>query len=96
MSLVKRAADVLQKGSVLGLLSLAGYQIYQIGVNVSEKKVDTKYHHTDMFNKMSQKVEEEAKLQDGIDKWPERYEKEDNSFLKRVPDLKKPVDKKTP
>ena len=88
-----RGADILQKGAVLGLMSLFGYQIYQIGQKVSEKKVDTRYHHTDMFKKLNAKVEEEAKLQDGIDKIPDRYDRDDNSYLQRVPNLQKPAGK---
>ena len=94
MSAAKIAADVFHKGAVLGLMSLFGYQAYQIGYNVSEKKrVDTQYHHTDSFKKMEAKVEEEARLKDGIDKIPDVYDREDNSYLKRVPNLQKPSGK---
>jgi hypothetical protein len=91
MSALNKAANIVQKGSVLGLLSLFGYQVYQIGAKVSEKKIQTKYDNTDMMKKINEKVEEEAKDRHSIDKIPDRYDPDDNSYLKRVPNLKEPV-----
>jgi predicted negative regulator of RcsB-dependent stress response len=89
MGILNRAADLGQKGAVLGLMSLFGYQVYQIAYNVSEKTVDSKYQHTAMFKKISEKVDEESKLNIGIDNIPDRYDADDNSYLKKVPDLHK-------
>ena len=87
MTVFKKVADVFQKGSVLGLMSLLGYQVYQIGYNVLESRIDSKYHHTDMFKKINDKVKEEGKDRQNFNSIPDRYEAEDNSYLKNVPDL---------
>ena len=91
MSFAKGAADVAQRATVLGFVSFFGLQVYQIGKDVVENKVENQYQHTDMFNKLKAKVEEEAQLQEGIDKIPDRYDRDDRSYLKRVPDLQKPT-----
>ena len=87
MTVFKKIADVAQKGSVLGLMSLLGYQVYQIGRNVKESTIDTKYHHTDMFKKINDKVKEEGQDRGNYNSIPDRYEADDNSYLKNVPDL---------
>jgi hypothetical protein len=93
MGVVNKALDLTQKGAVLGMLSVFGYQVYQIGFQVYDRHIENKYMHTQMFEKLSAKVEEESKLKDNIDQIPDRYDREDNSYLKRVPNMKEPVKK---
>ncbi len=90
MGVLNKAADVVQKGAVLGLLSLFGYQVYQIGTKVEEKRVETKFNHKVYLEKINKAVEEEEKLKHSIDKIPDRYDPDDNSYLKRVPNLQEP------
>jgi len=89
---MNRVADVVQKGSVLGLMSLFGYQVYQIGRNViSDSQVSTKYDHKAMMQKINEKVEEEDRNKNSITTIPDRYDADDDSYLKRVPKLNKPI-----
>ena len=87
MGVLNRAADVAQRGAVLGLMSLFGYQVYQIGRNVTEKSRETKNVHLDAMQKINKKVEDEEKDRYRIDKVPDRYDPEDSSYLKNVPRL---------
>lgn len=88
MGIANKAADVFQKGAVLGLGSLLGFQVYQIGYNVTEKLVGVpKNKHADIMKKINEKVEEESKDKNSIDKIPDRYDPDDNSYLKKVPKL---------
>lgn len=88
-----RVADVAHKGSVLGLMSLLGYQLYQTGRNVSEARVDNKYQYTKIFKKIDEKVKEEEHDKHNFNSIPDRYEADDNSYLKKVPNLQEPMDK---
>lgn len=87
---MQRALDLAQKGAVVGLLSLFGYQVYQIQQNVAEWNVDNKYMHTNTFEKIKEKVDEESQMKDRIDIVPDRYDPEDSSYLKKVPKLDEP------
>ena len=94
MTILARAADVAHKGSVFGLMTLLGYQVYQTGRNVMESRgggVENKYKHTDMFNKINDKVAEEGKDRNDFGNIADRYDKDDKSYLKKVPDLQKPT-----
>mmetsp|Transcript_27076 Transcript_27076/g.65712 ORF Transcript_27076/g.65712 Transcript_27076/m.65712 type:complete len:93 (-) Transcript_27076:98-376(-) len=91
MTMLARVADVAHKGSVFGLMTLLGFQVFQTGKFVNEARVENKYKHTQMFKKIDEKVAEEAKDRDNFNSIPDRYEKDDNSFLKKVPDLQKPT-----
>ena len=95
MATVKRIADLAQKGAVVGLLSMFGYQVYQIGHNLYEFKFDSQYAKTDTFGKISAKVDEEEKLKEGVSQQPDVYASEDNSYLKKVPNLQEPVAKQS-
>lgn len=92
-SIFQRAADVAQKGAVLGLMSLFGFQVYQIGANLYETKWSTvgmkkpSNEHAEFMAKISEKVEEESRFKDSIDKIPDRYDRDDDSYLKNVPKL---------
>lgn len=89
MAILARVADVAHKGSVFGLMTLLGYQVYQTGRNVMESRVESKYKHTDMFNKINDKVAEEEKDRNNFNNIADRYERDDKSYLKKVPDLQK-------
>ncbi|KAL3945580.1 MAG: hypothetical protein SGBAC_000320 [Bacillariaceae sp.] len=87
-----RLANVAHKGGVFGLMTLLGFQVYQIGRNTMEySKVENKYLKTNIFKKIDEKVAEESKDRDNFNSIPDRYEKDDNSYLKKVPDLQKPT-----
>lgn len=81
MSFFARAADAAQKGVVLGLLSVFGFQLYQIGANVYSGRVDSPYMHSTYFDDVKEKVKEEYTKDNIIDKrdW---YQAEDDSYLK--------------
>jgi hypothetical protein len=87
MGVIRKAADLAQKGTVMGLMSLFGYQVYQIGVNVLEKTRLNRDDHAVFMAKISEKVEEDSKFKNSIDKIPDRYDPDDDSYLKNVPKL---------
>ena len=87
MGVLNKAADLAQKGSVLGLMSLLGFQVYQIGVNVVEKRDQNRNEHAEFIAKINEKVEEDSKYKNSIDKIPDRYDPDDDSYLKNVPKL---------
>ena len=89
MGVFNQAANLAQRGVVLGLVSFFGYQVYQIGRNVSENKVESKYMETKTFDKIQEKIREEEKFKNDIDKIPDRYDADDDSYLKKVPKLNK-------
>lgn len=93
MGLLNKALDLTQKSAVLGMLSVLSYQVYQIGYHVYDRHVENRYMHTQMFEKLSAKVEEESRLKDSIDQIPDRYDRDDKSYLKRVPNMQEPVKK---
>jgi predicted negative regulator of RcsB-dependent stress response len=88
-----RAADKAQIGCVLGLWSFLGYQVYQTGRNVMQAKVDNKYQHTKIFKKIDDKVKEAERDKQNFNSIPDRYEPDDNSYLKNVPNLQEPDNK---
>ena len=85
MGILNKAADVAQKGAVVGLLSLLGYQVFQIGYNVTEKLGESKNQHVEVMKQINEKVKEESKDKNSVDKIPDRYDPDDNSYLKKVP-----------
>ncbi len=89
MSILHKAADLAQKGAVLGLMSLFGFQVYQIGANLLETKWSTVTNndHAEFIAKISEKVEEESRFKNSIDKIPDRYDPDDDSYLKNVPKM---------
>jgi hypothetical protein len=90
-----RAADVAHKSFVVGLFTFFGFQAYQIGAKVLERKVDSPYMHSTYFKDVEQKVKEEYRKDNVVDHrdW---YQAEDDSYLKEQiraditrPDFKK-------
>jgi hypothetical protein len=51
MGVLNKAADLAQKASVLGLMSLLGFQVYQIGVNVVAKREQNRNEHAEFMAK---------------------------------------------
>ena len=94
-SFVQKAADVAQRGAVLGLLSFFGFQLYQIGKFTLEGKVDNPYMHSTYWDDVNKKVKEEYRNDNIVDKrdW---YEADDSSYLKDQvrPNITKPEFKK--
>jgi hypothetical protein len=91
MGVLNKAADVVQKASVVGLLSLFGYQVYQIGNKVTDhsktRKTEPKNDHLEIMKKIGETIEDESKFKNSIDKIPDRYDADDDSYLKKVPKL---------
>jgi len=87
MTIVHKVADLAQKGAVLGLMSLFGFQVYQIGEKLVESKWSTVKNdeHAEFISKINEKVDEESRLKNSIDKIPDRYDPDDDSYLKNVP-----------
>jgi hypothetical protein len=89
MSVFTRVADLVQKGAVLGLLSVFAYQVYQISEKTTEYARDQRTRdnqHARIMSEINQKVEEESEPYTN-DKIPDRYDKEDDSYLKKTPKL---------
>mmetsp|Transcript_120642 Transcript_120642/g.348603 ORF Transcript_120642/g.348603 Transcript_120642/m.348603 type:complete len:92 (+) Transcript_120642:96-371(+) len=85
MGSFNKIADLAQKASVLGLVSLLGFQVYQIGVNVADKRNETRNEHAEFMEKINEKVEEESRYKNSIDKIPDRYDPDDDSYRKNLP-----------
>jgi hypothetical protein len=51
------------------------------------EKAQSKYQHTEIFQKINDKVKEEGKDRSSFNNIPDRYEADDNSYLKKVPNL---------
>lgn len=66
---------------MLGLVSVFAYQCYQIGSKALEGKVDSPYMHSTYFKDVEEKVKQEYRKDNVVDKrdW---YDAEDDSYLK--------------
>mmetsp|Transcript_7253 Transcript_7253/g.12625 ORF Transcript_7253/g.12625 Transcript_7253/m.12625 type:complete len:95 (+) Transcript_7253:860-1144(+) len=85
MSFTHHAANLAHKGFVLGLVSLVGFQAYQISKNVMFGVEDSKSHpQEDYIQALRDKADDEYKKYYKVDHrdW---YDKEDNSHLKHAP-----------
>jgi len=79
----KYAADFVHRGVVLGLLSLVGYQTYQIACNVRTGVVAHPTQESTYFNQVNEKVREEYAKENQVDKRSSWYKDEDDkSYLK--------------
>jgi hypothetical protein len=60
---------------------------------VEEKRDEMEYNDKGMLQMINKMVEEEEKLKHNIDKIPDGdcYDPDDNSYLKRVPNLQEPA-----
>lgn len=93
MGVFKKAADIAHKGAVVGLMSVFGFQLYQIVTNVWEG-VDPKNRNapnptTEYVNEIREKASEDYKNYWKTDHrdW---YDEEDNSHLKNAPRPNRP------
>mmetsp|Transcript_14065 Transcript_14065/g.29095 ORF Transcript_14065/g.29095 Transcript_14065/m.29095 type:complete len:94 (+) Transcript_14065:201-482(+) len=90
MSAFNKMANVVQKGAVTGLFTVFAWQVYQIGAQCTDysrnKKMVAKNQHTEIMEVIAKKVEEESQPHT-VGSIPDRYEADDNSYLKRVPKL---------
>mmetsp|Transcript_20415 Transcript_20415/g.35884 ORF Transcript_20415/g.35884 Transcript_20415/m.35884 type:complete len:97 (-) Transcript_20415:1063-1353(-) len=89
MSAFTKVADVVQKGAVLGLFSVFSWQVWQIGqqcTDYSQQRRIERNQHAEIMKQINQKVQEESQPH-SVDKIPDRYEKEDDSYLKKAPKL---------
>lgn len=98
MSLFTKAADFVQRGAVLGLLTFFGFQVYQIGSNTLKGVVDSPYMKSTYFKDVDEKVKEEYKKDNVIDSSEKRdwYQADDDSYLKEQvrPNITRPEFKK--
>lgn len=82
---LNKAADVVHKTAVLGLVSLFGFQLYQIGRNAYHGIDHSQPHpQKEYVNTLREKVHEDYKKHDDISHrdW---YDKDDDSYLKNAP-----------
>jgi predicted negative regulator of RcsB-dependent stress response len=90
MSAFTRVADVVQKGAVLGLFSVFGWQVYQIGQQCTEysqqRRLEKNNQHAEIMKKINEKVQEESQPY-SVDKIPDRYDRDDDSYLQKTPKL---------
>lgn len=82
MSGFAKAANFAQKAVVTGLVSVFGYQLYQIGRNVASGMVEHPVMESTYFKDVSEKVSEEYKTKDNKVDQREWYEEDDSSYLK--------------
>mmetsp|Transcript_32041 Transcript_32041/g.47660 ORF Transcript_32041/g.47660 Transcript_32041/m.47660 type:complete len:96 (-) Transcript_32041:1521-1808(-) len=93
-SFYQKLADVAHRGVVLGLLSVTGFQAWQIYKNVRIGiTADTMELQENFIKTVQEKADEEYKKKHKIDHrdW---YEKEDNSYLKSAPRMNPPSNQK--
>jgi hypothetical protein len=89
MSAFTKVADIVQKGAVLGLFSVFAFQIYQINEKTweySRDQASQNNQHVQIMSEINKKVQEESQPHT-IDKIPDRYDREDDSYLKKTPKL---------
>jgi hypothetical protein len=66
MSAFTRAADLAQRGIVLGLFSVFSYQAYQIGRNIRSGIIEHPTMKSTYFKDVDEKVKEEYENKDGV------------------------------
>jgi hypothetical protein len=95
MTVFQKAADVAQKGTVLGILGFCGFQLYQI-VTKTSGGFDTSKHNSPPKNPTTAYVDEirDKAAEDYKNYWKvdhrDWYDKDDNSHLKNVPRPNRP------
>jgi len=89
MSILHKAADVLHKSAVLGLISVFGFQAYQIGRNLYHGMDYENHPQKQYIEQLRDKAEEDYKNYHRTDHrdW---YDKDDNSYLDNVPKPEQP------
>ena len=71
-SLFTRAADLVHKSAVVGLMSFFGYYVYQIGSKVYESKIDSPYLHSTYRQDVDERVKQEYAIDNVVDGRNER------------------------
>ena len=76
-----KVADLAHKSAVVGLVAFFGYQAYQIGYFVYERKVDSPFMHSTYRQDVANKVREEYERDNVVDGRNERdwYATDDES-----------------
>mmetsp|Transcript_10239 Transcript_10239/g.15721 ORF Transcript_10239/g.15721 Transcript_10239/m.15721 type:complete len:96 (-) Transcript_10239:252-539(-) len=84
MSLFHRAADLAHKGAVCGLLSVFGFQVWQIGKNVYQGMNYDNHPQKAYIEALRDAADEDYKNYHKTDHrdW---YDKDDNSYLDNAP-----------
>ena len=84
-TLLTKAADAAQRATVLGLLSFFGFQAYQIGKFVYERKVDSPYMHSTYREEVDAKVREGYRTDNVVDGRNQRdwYAEDDDEGYRR-------------
>ena len=100
MSMFSRVADLAQRGVVIGLMSMAGYQCYQIAKFTLEGRVQSPYMESTYFKDVEEKVKEEYR-KDQLTDHRDWYAADDDSYLKNQvrpnitsPDFKKRLEER--
>ncbi|KAL7580043.1 hypothetical protein ACA910_005028 [Epithemia clementina (nom. ined.)] len=76
-SLATRIADVLHTTVVMGLVSYAGFQLFQIGRNVYEhEQIRSPYIETKYFDDVNAKIKEHEENDERLDS-AKKYQDED-------------------
>jgi len=83
-TILTKAADLAQRATVLGLVSFFGFQAYQIGSMVIERKIESPYLHSTYREDVANKVREEYQKDNVVDGRNERdwYADGDDSYKK--------------
>jgi hypothetical protein len=101
MSFFTKAANVAHKGAVLGLMSVFGYQLWQIGKNTIGtgriKSSPNQEQQRTYFQELDEKVKEEYKKSNEISDSKARgwYQEDDKSFEQEQRDFKKKLAEST-
>lgn len=90
MSALNKVANVVQKGVVTGLFSVFAWQVWQIGVQCTEhqkmKRIERRSDHAIIMDAITEKVREESEPH-SVGTIPDRYDPDDDSYMKKVPNL---------
>jgi hypothetical protein len=89
-TLFTRAANVVQKTAVVGLLGMFAYHTYQITKNVTAGTAKHDTMESTYFEDVQKKVDEEYQTKYGKTDKRDWYDKEDQSYLKDLPRGVKP------
>lgn len=89
-TLFTRAANIMQKTAVVGLIGMFSYHTYQITTNVAAGMAKHETMESTYFEDVKKKVDEEYQEKYGKTDKRDWYDKEDQSYLKDVPRGVKP------
>ena len=84
MSAMTKAANVVQKTAVTGLMGMFCYHVYQISSNLKQG-IKHETMESTYFEDVQKKVEEEYTTKYGKTDKRDWYDKEDQTYLKDMP-----------